>query len=175
MTLTLLPKERAILRETDFGEPLVRFRELSIASGPGGEHQQLPQGEDHGESQEHPGQHRRPSCHCPWSASTTRKRNVENRANWSVAIFARDDLTDLRAIPSSATDGRISRAPRYVKTDRLRGGGWLEVRYAAMFVNKARGRRPISWSPPIRLSRSRGKSAYHIFAGSRSRAARGLR
>lgn len=53
--LTFLPKKRTIVCEADFDKPLVRFCEFSIASGPCGEHQQLPQGENHGKSQEHPG------------------------------------------------------------------------------------------------------------------------
>jgi len=53
--LTFLLKQRAVLREVDLGEPLVRFREFAAASGPGGEHQQLAEGQDRRESQEHSG------------------------------------------------------------------------------------------------------------------------
>jgi len=142
--LTFLLKERAILREADFGEPLVRFREFSIASGPRGEHQQLSQGENHGKSQEHPGQHRRPSCHCPWSASTTRKRNVENgrSVDYRIAIFRRTlDGTSSRnpIIDKRRTTPGVPRV-----TSKLTGYALgLEVRCAAVFVNK-HGCRPIS-------------------------------
>jgi len=77
--LTFLLKQRAVLREVDLGEPLVRFREFSAASGPGGEHQQLAEGQDCRESQEHSGQHRRPSCHCPCGASARKRERERER------------------------------------------------------------------------------------------------
>jgi len=104
--LTFLLKQRAVLREVDLGEPLVRFREFSAASGPGGEHQQLAEGQDCRESQEHSGQHRRPSCHCPCGASARkreRERERENEREMLNSIPNRDRMSEGKRPPPSAS------------------------------------------------------------------------